>query len=239
MLKADKAVLSVWPGKRVVNGGDERRACVASWSARLRRHERCRIARTSPAGSKCPGAANIASRSARLKRWQLRTTRCRQRRKNITAAKWSADRSSFTRGFLRGFFDADGSVQGNQVKGVSIRLAQSDLGAADRRSAHASAFGYREHDLSRTGNQPEPACCPTARAEQRHTRPKPSTNSSFRATISRCLRSGSALPNMRESASAAQLLAGYRRRLIVRVCRDGRTSSQLARPRSTTSQSRA
>ncbi len=33
----------------------------------------------------------------------------------------------FYRGFLRGLFDADGSVQGNQQKGVSIRLAQSNL----------------------------------------------------------------------------------------------------------------
>ncbi len=31
------------------------------------------------------------------------------------------------RGFLRGLFDSDGSVQGNQGKGVSIRLAQSKL----------------------------------------------------------------------------------------------------------------
>lgn len=30
-------------------------------------------------------------------------------------------------GFLRGLFDADGSVQGNQKKGISIRLAQSNL----------------------------------------------------------------------------------------------------------------
>ena len=30
-------------------------------------------------------------------------------------------------GFLRGFFDADGSVQGDQRKGASVRLAQSDL----------------------------------------------------------------------------------------------------------------
>lgn len=30
-------------------------------------------------------------------------------------------------GFLRGLFDADGSVQGNQSKGISIRLAQSNL----------------------------------------------------------------------------------------------------------------
>jgi ribonucleoside-diphosphate reductase alpha chain len=36
--------------------------------------------------------------------------------------------SDFYRGFLRGFFDTDGSVQGHQAKGVSVRLAQSDLG---------------------------------------------------------------------------------------------------------------
>jgi len=35
--------------------------------------------------------------------------------------------SEFYCGFLRGFFDADGSVQGSQTKGVSVRLAQSDL----------------------------------------------------------------------------------------------------------------
>lgn len=33
----------------------------------------------------------------------------------------------FYRGFLRGLFDADGSVQGTQSKGVSVRLAQSNL----------------------------------------------------------------------------------------------------------------
>ncbi|MEX0682352.1 MAG: LAGLIDADG family homing endonuclease [Dehalococcoidia bacterium] len=37
--------------------------------------------------------------------------------------------SSFYRGFLRGFFDCDGSVQGTQPKGVSVRLSQSDLAA--------------------------------------------------------------------------------------------------------------
>ena len=33
----------------------------------------------------------------------------------------------FYRGFLRGLFDTDGSVQGSQDKGISVRLAQSDL----------------------------------------------------------------------------------------------------------------
>lgn len=35
--------------------------------------------------------------------------------------------SDFYAGFLRGFFDADGSVQGNLKKGISIRLWQADL----------------------------------------------------------------------------------------------------------------
>jgi ribonucleoside-diphosphate reductase alpha chain len=35
--------------------------------------------------------------------------------------------AGFCKGLLRGFFDADGSVQGSQSKGVSIRLSQSDL----------------------------------------------------------------------------------------------------------------
>ena len=38
-----------------------------------------------------------------------------------------ATSSDFHRGFLRGLFDADGSVQGTQVKGVSVRLSQSNL----------------------------------------------------------------------------------------------------------------
>ncbi|MCS7292570.1 MAG: ribonucleoside-triphosphate reductase, adenosylcobalamin-dependent [Gloeomargarita sp. SKYBB_i_bin120] len=47
-------------------------------------------------------------------------------RKIITPA---IERASyeFYRGFLGGFFDADGSVQGDQTKGVSVRLAHSDL----------------------------------------------------------------------------------------------------------------
>ncbi len=35
--------------------------------------------------------------------------------------------SAFHRGFLRGLFDTDGSIQGAQAKGISVRLAQSDL----------------------------------------------------------------------------------------------------------------
>ena len=48
------------------------------------------------------------------------------RSKTITA-RVEQGSYEFYRGFLRGLFDADGSVQGTQTKGVSVRLAQSDL----------------------------------------------------------------------------------------------------------------
>ena len=47
--------------------------------------------------------------------------------KAITPYLETRTSSDFVRGFLRGFFDADGSVQGNREKGVSIRVSQSDL----------------------------------------------------------------------------------------------------------------
>ena len=39
--------------------------------------------------------------------------------------------SDFYRGFLRGYFDADGSVQGSHQKGVSVRLYQVDLNSLE------------------------------------------------------------------------------------------------------------
>jgi len=36
--------------------------------------------------------------------------------------------SGFHSGLLRGLFDSDGSVQGTQAKGISVRLSQNDLG---------------------------------------------------------------------------------------------------------------
>ncbi len=49
------------------------------------------------------------------------------RENKIPTAKIEQASYEFTRGFLRGLFDADGSVQGSQQKGVSIRLSQSNL----------------------------------------------------------------------------------------------------------------
>jgi len=47
-------------------------------------------------------------------------------KKKITSEIEKAS-SNFYKGFLRGFFDADGSVQGTHVNGISIRLAQSNI----------------------------------------------------------------------------------------------------------------
>lgn len=46
--------------------------------------------------------------------------------KGITESMEKAS-SAFCKGLLRGIFDANGSVQGDRLKGMSIRLAQSDL----------------------------------------------------------------------------------------------------------------
>ncbi len=46
--------------------------------------------------------------------------------KLITSYIETGTSSDFAKGFLRGFFDAEGSVQGSQQKGVSIRLAHSN-----------------------------------------------------------------------------------------------------------------
>ena len=76
-------------------------------------------------------------------------------------------------GLLRGLFDADGSVQGTQDKGVSVRLTQADealLQAAQRmllRLGIASTI-YRERRPARSA-----ADCPTDRAAIASTRPRP------------------------------------------------------------------
>ncbi len=123
-LKADAAILSVWRPAIAVNGTE--RAGVDGVMA-----EALRAARTLPHRADFTGWIEVAGRSEhRLKLAALRQLASRvgmePRSKSITPAVEQGS-SAFYRGFLRGFFDADGSVQGNQQKGVSVRLAQSDL----------------------------------------------------------------------------------------------------------------
>jgi ribonucleoside-diphosphate reductase alpha chain len=125
-LKTDKAVLSAWPGREAVHGGVERPGVLAVMERALA------AARTLPHRADFAGWTPVAGRGehrlalAAIRRLAI-ALGLRPGAKAVTPAM---ERSSaaFHRGLLRGLFDADGSVQGGQSKGVSIRLAQSDLG---------------------------------------------------------------------------------------------------------------
>ncbi len=78
-------------------------------------------------------------------------------RKTVTPAIERAS-SDFYRGFLRGLFDTDGSVQGTQLKGVSVRLANPDLALVEgvqrmllRLGIAASIYERAQHELVITG----------------------------------------------------------------------------------------
>lgn len=122
-LKQEAAVLSVWPQQAVANG-DEIFACSLMVEA-------LRCAETLPHRADFSGWVQVQGRGEyRLKSAALRDLATelgmQPGNKTITAALEKTS-SEFYRGFLRGLFDADGSVQGSQSKGVSVRLAQSDL----------------------------------------------------------------------------------------------------------------
>ncbi|NNG04882.1 MAG: ribonucleoside reductase [Inquilinus sp.] len=124
-LKADKAVLSAWPGRAVANGGVERPGVLGV----MARAEAA--ARRLPHRSDFAGWMSVAGRGEmRLSLGAIRSLALElglaPGGKGVTPAI-ERNSAGFYRGFLRGLFDADGSVQGSQEKGVSVRLAQSDV----------------------------------------------------------------------------------------------------------------
>lgn len=126
-LKHDKAVLSVWQPAAVVNGdeGALTSGTLAVMDTALR------AARTLPHRSDFAGWQRIEGRHEH--RLALGALKSLAEQMGMTPGNKAITpivergSSEFYRGFLRGFFDADGSVQGHQQKGVSVRLAQSDL----------------------------------------------------------------------------------------------------------------
>jgi ribonucleoside-diphosphate reductase alpha chain len=125
-IKSDKVVLSAWPGAQCVNGGWERPGIAGVMARALE------AARTLHHRSDFTGWVEVAGRGEY--RLSLAAFRGLSERfglapgcKTITPQIEMAS-SAFYRGFLQGLFDADGSVQGTQAKGISVRLAQSDLG---------------------------------------------------------------------------------------------------------------
>ncbi len=123
-LKQEAAVLSAWPRSAVVNGE-------APCGAHALMDEALRCAQTLPHRADFAGWSEITGRGEfRLKSAALRDLALElgltPGNKAITPALERASSAGY-RGFLRGLFDADGSVQGSQEKGVSVRLSQSDL----------------------------------------------------------------------------------------------------------------
>ncbi len=129
-LKDDKAVISVWAPelKEVAQGAPVH---ALSGAAGI-------IARAQAAAFTLPHRADFRGfqravgdgrGEARMASAALRdlalSLGLRPGRKTITP-QVEAQSSAFAAGLLRGLFDADGSVQGSQDKGVSVRLTQSD-----------------------------------------------------------------------------------------------------------------
>jgi ribonucleoside-diphosphate reductase alpha chain len=126
-LKDDAAVLSVWGSERALVNGEAVFNLGAVSIMRAVEHAAGALQRGADHG----GWSKVAGRHEyRFKLSALRDIAfklgMKPGAKTITP-ELERSSSSFYRGFLRGFFDADGSVQGSQEKGVSIRLAQSDL----------------------------------------------------------------------------------------------------------------
>jgi len=157
-LKKDKAVLSVWPGRAVANGDADTpgaRGVMARAEA---------AARTLPHRADFAGWHEVAGRGEyRLALGALKELAhdlgLAPGRKAVTDRIETAS-SDFYRGFLRGFFDADGSAQGTQHKGVSIRLAQSDLARLEAVQRMLLRLGmvstiYRERRPERTALLPD------------------------------------------------------------------------------------
>ena len=123
-LKADTAVISAWPGREVANGGVERAGVRGVMQAALTASSEL------PRRSDFAGWGEVKGRGEfRLKLTAVRdlalSLGLRPQHKGVTDSIERCS-SDFYRGFLRGLFDADGSVQGTQAKGVSVRLSQSE-----------------------------------------------------------------------------------------------------------------
>jgi ribonucleoside-diphosphate reductase alpha chain len=125
-IKADKTLLSVWRPAVAVNGAAEPDPVMARAEA---------AARALPHRADFSGWIEVPSRGE----WRLSTAALGALAASLGLAPGAKtvtpqierQSSDFYSGFLRGLFDADGSVQGSQAKGVSVRLAQSDLGALE------------------------------------------------------------------------------------------------------------
>lgn len=126
VLKSDKAVLSVWPGRRVANGGDEQPGVRGVMARALAAAQTLPHRADFSGWIEVPGRGEFRLATSALKR--LAAVHSLAPGHKAVTPQIEKRSPAFAQAFLQAFFDADGSVQGSQAKGVSVRLSQSDRG---------------------------------------------------------------------------------------------------------------
>ena len=127
-LKNEAAVLSVWERAQAVNESADPRMGVHAVMAEAEQAVRTLAHRSDFAGwSPVSGRNEQRMKSASLRDLALGLGMSAGKGGKAITPAMERRSSDFHAGLLRGLFDADGSVQGSQQKGVSVRLAQSDL----------------------------------------------------------------------------------------------------------------
>jgi ribonucleoside-diphosphate reductase alpha chain len=124
-LKADKAVLSVWKRRRVANGDEQEHGVAGVMEAALAAARHLPHRADFTGWIEVPGRDEFCLSLGALRHLALEVGMT-PGNKAITPAIEKAS-TGFYIGFLRGLLDTDGTVLGSQQKGVSIRLARSDL----------------------------------------------------------------------------------------------------------------
>jgi ribonucleoside-diphosphate reductase alpha chain len=123
------AILSIWdPGLLQAANGDVIYSAAAAGMVRAAESALARIGHRDGYGSfgrPIDGRGEVRKKSMRL-RDIARSLGLDTGHKHVTPGI-EACSSQFTAAFLRGYFDADGSVQGTQEKGASVRLTQCCL----------------------------------------------------------------------------------------------------------------
>ncbi|HDQ92489.1 MAG TPA: ribonucleoside reductase class II, partial [Synergistetes bacterium] len=126
-IKTDKTVLSVWVTGKKTSGGEK-----FNEGPKAVMTEALRAISTMPHRSDFQGWIPVKDRDEyRMASGSLKalasSVGLSPSNKSINPQLETFGSSEFVKGFLRGIFDADGSVQGDQSKGISIRLDQSSL----------------------------------------------------------------------------------------------------------------
>ncbi len=122
-LRQDKAILSVWSGRGCINGAEEQPGIAGIMAAALCAAHLLRHRSDFVGWIEVPGRGEHRLALGALKRLALEHGMTPGAK--VLAPAIEQRSSAFYAAFLRGLFDADGSVQGHPAKGVSIRLAQS------------------------------------------------------------------------------------------------------------------